>query len=201
MKLADFLKQAAEDIITILTTPPSTTTPSLQAGDPVRNALLTLATQLKRIDTIPEPVTIDASSPRVVPTSVPIHLKHDTHFPRVDTSAPSQAPSQTSSNMPVLVLQQPSVKFKNARFQNTVPPKYPLRSLQRKPLDRGTNFHHLAVQHLAAQHLFQPKVNHIFTSAGKKETIDSILNGTNKVVWTQSLRNEWGNWLKVTSTV
>ena len=164
VKLADFLKQAAEDIITILITPPSTSAPSLQAGDPVRNALLTLAKQLKRIDTIPEPVTIEAPTPRVVPTAVPIHLKNDTHFPRVDTSAPLQAQAQTSSNIPVSVLQQPSAKLKNARFKNTVPHKYPLRSLQRKPLDRGTNFRYLVVQHFTAQHLFQPKVNHIFTS-------------------------------------
>ena len=47
IKLKDFLKQAATDIIIILTQPPSATTPSLQAGDPVRNALLTSATQLK----------------------------------------------------------------------------------------------------------------------------------------------------------
>ena len=39
IKLEDFLKQAATDIITLLTNPPSTTTPSLEAGDPVRNAL------------------------------------------------------------------------------------------------------------------------------------------------------------------
>ena len=62
----DFLKQAATDIITILTNPPSTTTPSLEAGDPVRNALLTLATQLHRIDTIPEPVKMDTPIPRVL---------------------------------------------------------------------------------------------------------------------------------------
>ena len=49
IKLEDFLRQAAEDIISILTLPPSTTTPSLAAGDPVRNALLTLATQLQRV--------------------------------------------------------------------------------------------------------------------------------------------------------
>ena len=34
--------------------PPSTTTPSLSAGYPVRNALLTLETQLKKIDHIQE---------------------------------------------------------------------------------------------------------------------------------------------------
>jgi hypothetical protein len=56
IRLDDFLRQAASDIITILTQPQSPTTPTLQAGDPVRNALLTLATQLKRIDNIPEPL-------------------------------------------------------------------------------------------------------------------------------------------------
>ena len=51
--LVDFLKQAATDIITLLTSPPSTTTPSLQVGNPVCNALVTLATQLNRIEEIP----------------------------------------------------------------------------------------------------------------------------------------------------
>ena len=53
LKLDDYLRQAAGDIISILTLPPSTTTPSLEAGDPVRNALLNLATQLKRMQPIP----------------------------------------------------------------------------------------------------------------------------------------------------
>ena len=43
----DYLKQAAEDIITILTQPPSTTTPSLEAGDPVCLALHQIAEQLQ----------------------------------------------------------------------------------------------------------------------------------------------------------
>ena len=54
IKLQHFLRQAASDIIFILTPPPSTTTPSLQDGNPLRNALVTLATQLNRIDNIPE---------------------------------------------------------------------------------------------------------------------------------------------------
>ena len=52
VKLGDFLRQADSDIISILTLPPSTTTPSLQSGDPIRNALTTLATQLKIIESI-----------------------------------------------------------------------------------------------------------------------------------------------------
>ena len=52
IKLEDFLRIAAEDIFTILTLPPSATTPSLEVGNPVRNTLLTLATQLKRVKKI-----------------------------------------------------------------------------------------------------------------------------------------------------
>ncbi len=36
----------------MLTSPPSTTTPSLQAGDPTRNALLDIATSLNRVENI-----------------------------------------------------------------------------------------------------------------------------------------------------
>ena len=53
IKLVDFLKQAATDIVTILTQPPSPTTPSLHAGDPIRNALLDIATSLNRIEQLP----------------------------------------------------------------------------------------------------------------------------------------------------
>ena len=41
VKLKDLLHQSSKDIISILTAPPSTTTPSLVVGDPVRNTLLT----------------------------------------------------------------------------------------------------------------------------------------------------------------
>ena len=46
--LDPFLRQSATDIITILTSKPSYTTPSLKVGDPTRNALLEIATVLNR---------------------------------------------------------------------------------------------------------------------------------------------------------
>ena len=55
IKLADVLRRVATEIIFILTHPPSTVTPSLEVGDPVRNALLKLAIRLKRIGAIQEP--------------------------------------------------------------------------------------------------------------------------------------------------
>ena len=63
--IKDHLQQAASDIISILTQPPSTTVPSLQAGDPTRNALLQIAEQLHRVETIPQPInTTPKQNPR-----------------------------------------------------------------------------------------------------------------------------------------
>ena len=44
-------------MFTILTQPPSITTPSLEASDHINNSLLTLAAQMKSINQIPEPVS------------------------------------------------------------------------------------------------------------------------------------------------
>ena len=90
IKLEDFLRQAAEDIITVLILPPSTTTPSLEAGNPVRNALLTLATQLKRVHKIPyqEKIPEAVASLRVQPTVIPIHTSPPAPVPRVEAPLP-----------------------------------------------------------------------------------------------------------------
>ena len=71
VKLKDHLRQTANDVIIILTQLPSTTTPSLEASDPVSNALVTLATQLKRIEHIPVThPSYHTSSPRVEPPTL-----------------------------------------------------------------------------------------------------------------------------------
>ena len=46
VKLEDFLTQAASDIVTLLTNPPNTSFPSLDAGYPLHNALLKISTAL-----------------------------------------------------------------------------------------------------------------------------------------------------------
>ena len=35
-------------------------------------------------------------------------------------------------------------------------------------------------------------VNHICTVDGKRETINSLITGSNKDIWTKSLSNDWG---------
>ena len=47
------MRQVAEDIISILTTPPTPTTPSLEADDKIRNELLKITIIMKRADRLP----------------------------------------------------------------------------------------------------------------------------------------------------
>ena len=100
--VTDFLKQAASDISTILTQPPSTNIPTLKAGDPVRNALLDLSTQLQRIDQLP----LDSTSK---PTTPPLQAS----YPRVESSkkSPSLAasPRVDPSQTPPLLTASPRV--------------------------------------------------------------------------------------------
>ena len=132
---------------TLLTQPPSSTVPSLSAGYPVRNALLEIAEQLQRVEKLPEVAPLDNQLPRVQNVSKPSPRK-DVQPPRVAEPTPT----------PLSTLLQHSNLPKNARFRSTTDHRYPLRSKQRTP---GTNFRHLAVQHLAAEELFQLKVHHI----------------------------------------
>ena len=70
----DYLRQAADDIIHILTNSPSRTVPTLEAGDPVRNALLKLAEQINGSKSIT--TTRDVSSSRVNKNSVETPFDH-----------------------------------------------------------------------------------------------------------------------------
>ena len=97
-KLVDFLKQAATDIVTILTQPPSPTTPSLQAGDPTQNTLLDIATSLNRIEQLPTFSNLSQShtvSSLRVKTPNPQPPRVEKHFTNV-TSPPVQTLLQHS---------------------------------------------------------------------------------------------------------
>ena len=188
VKLKDYLIQSADDIISLLTYPPSNTTPSLQEGDPVRNALLELATQLKRIEKLPEthnPQQHDALSPRVqkhtsIPSpstqSIPHTIPYDEDeapSPRVQNK--SQLDDITIQNLTTL-----SNLPKNARFRNSPTHSYRLRS---------TTAPNLIAQHACSN---EHHLNQLYTPSGKKETIDSLLKGDNSAIWERSLSNEWG---------
>jgi hypothetical protein len=85
----DFLKQAATDIISILNKPPSSTVPTLEAGDPTRNALLKIAEALHRIKSYPDPIPTSpstSSSLEQVP-AVPNTLNTQIPSPPIATNA------------------------------------------------------------------------------------------------------------------
>ena len=65
--------------------------------------------------------------------------------------------------------------------------RYPLRS-------SGQNWYRTcATDSLQAQHIFQPSVSHIFDATGKKQSLDSLLQGPNgDTRWNPALSNEWG---------
>ena len=165
IKLEDALWQAASDIITISTQPSSETTPSLQAGDPVRNALTTLATQLNRIEDIPALQTPPAASqrvevithnlncpgvvplPRVKPSTVSREKWKLTNLPRYkpryqdiarDITTP-RAHTSPQSFTPASVLLSHSNKPKNLRFNNKNDHRYPLRSKTKSTLRSATH--------------------------------------------------------------
>ena len=87
--------------MSILTQPPSTKPPSLQGGDPVHNALITLPGQLKHMETIPQqqPAYV-TPSPRVQPPTLPTHNSNPTASPRV--GPPTILPSQLYNPFPYL---------------------------------------------------------------------------------------------------
>jgi len=136
VKLKDFLVQSAEDIITLLTHPPSNTTLSLEARDPVRNALLELVTQLKRIDQLPDSVdhsTIsDALSPRMQSNKTIITTSLQNSGPHIIPCDPDDAPSprvnthSTHKDIIVNNLLNQSNLSKNIRYRNTSTHSYKL---------------------------------------------------------------------------
>ena len=79
----NFLRQVAEDIISILTAPPTPTTPSLEVGNTIRNELLKIATVLKIIDILPV-ISLSCS-------------QNDTESPRVDTQVHHPTQQRTLS--------------------------------------------------------------------------------------------------------
>ena len=98
MTLSDHLRQAAEDIIHLLTHPPTSTVPSLQAGYPVRQALTDLATQLQRIEPIPSPV------PTPHPTQSPTNAVVPPHEEVADSWGGVRAPSEVARRLCAMVL-------------------------------------------------------------------------------------------------
>ena len=174
-----YLRQAASDIVSILTKPPSTTYPSLSAGDPVRNALLELATQLGRA----EPIGTETSTPQlhkstssnVIEEEATPRVQHGNQPPRVQQG--NQPPrvlerTRTPSHTQVAALDPINSSTKNNRFQNTLEHRYPLRSKTKQAL---------TIQEIDPHSL--QFINHIYTPEGTRLSIDALLNSSDNKIW------------------
>ena len=53
-------------------------------------------------------------------------------------------------------------------------------------------YKHLATNYRAAQHILRHHSNHIYDEAGELQTLDALINGQQKYLWTQSMSNELG---------
>ena len=184
--LKEFLIQAASDIITILTQRKKPSIPSLEAGDPTRNALLQLAEQLKRIQLLPEPVhTVKDFNTAPAPRVEEIPVDNNPHVIPDDESIienQQQPPRVAQKHLPTSILTTHSIQPKNIRFSNTTDHKYNLRSKS------NPTPHHIADMLYNVKHT----IHHIYTEDGKKETVDSLIEGSNSKIWMRSLSNEWG---------
>ena len=139
VNLQDHLTQAAEEIITILTQPSNSTTPRLREGDPIRNSLLDIAQQLKRVENILEPAAALQQSKNQTDATIQLPqnwappLRVDaTKQPATDTTRDAAPPRvEEPTPTPISVLQKHSKLLKNASFKNTPKHVYPLCLQQR----------------------------------------------------------------------
>jgi hypothetical protein len=164
----DYLRQAATDIISILTTKPAII-PSLAYGDDTKNALFKIATLLGRSTLPPLPL------PRV--PILPLKLK-----------SPSVVSAKATTNRSkVQQLFQPAPN-KTAPSPRVVPLSKPLSTanLRRSPRQ------HPSLQHSQAIATFRHHVCHIYNKEGIKQTIDTLLAGPDGAIWDGSLGNEFG---------
>ena len=182
----DFLKQAATDIIRILSQPAPTSIPTLEAGSNTRNALLKLATILKRTDTIPVLDKIqDSALVNDIPKITPLPLYKTVAQPRVSVQ-------QKTVNQP-RVTTAPQVINNNTRTwkrgELKIPQtRYNLRS------NAAESFRSRAARHILAQHIYDKHyAQHIYAKDGKRLKVHQLLNGKDGPKrWTPALSNEWG---------
>jgi len=125
--LNNHLKQAATDIISILSNLPKSTVPSLLAGEDTATAIYEIVKLLKRVDPIPDfnssKYSIDASAPRVLKNKPAQHLQiseYNSHkIPYSDNEIEDYEINNEPSIITTPTLQTHSNLPKNLRFNNT----------------------------------------------------------------------------------
>ena len=184
LKLDDFLKQSAQDIITLLTNPPPSTVPSLQAGDSTRNALLQLATLLHTNPLNDTTFTKLNQQTQIIATKYNTKKPDPPEAPQINNLLPT-----TSSSTLTQALAGLARVLKQKKTLHTTPKHIPSHPPNK-------SFKHRAANALLATHLFGPiithKLNHVYDANGKRLSLDALLNGDQKEIWIQANSNEIG---------
>ena len=176
VKIDDFLRQAATDLISILTHPPPSTVPSLEAGDATKNALLKLALLLNPSDDIT--TKIQRQNSISLATAQSLHRQASSSSQQPSSSPkpprhPSSRPASTATPIPPPVLtpeQKQRLKDILTRTITAITHDKLKSTLQsyashQKPY----SFRHRAATALLAHHLFQPSMSHIYNAQGKNK--------------------------------
>ena len=184
----DFLKQAATDIIHLLSQPPKSTIPTLEAGSTTQNALLKLAEILKRADKLPALPAIQHDAITKATTNASLIIPSITKT----VSKPRVLVNQKIAQQPRVATSPKITNNKNLRWKRgeiDIPQtRYHLRS------SVGESFKSRAARHLLAQHIYYKHfAHHIFDDAGNKLKVNDLLqgpDGPNR--WIPAMSNEWG---------
>ena len=161
--ISDFLKQAATDIITLLKHPPHPTVPSLEAGDDINNAIFILASLLNR--------THDTTT---LLNKAYNHLQHPI--------------KHHSSQPPLLPAPPPYPPYATPLPRVLQNHHHPPSQLPRVPHYQN----HLSFPPLLPNYKHFPSINHIYDISGRRQSLDKLLQGEDKIIWQQSASNEFG---------
>ena len=190
MQLDDFLRQAASDIVTLLTNPPKSNAPSITLGNSTRNRLLQLATLLNT-NKIPTDV-LRKQQQHTINEAQQLQQVQKTSS---ESPSPTQnqtiqqhlTPIDTSKQQEILnEIRRLARVFHQKRLQRIL---HGHKTLRKKfhPTDYftpTTNFNNVPIP--------QEVANHIFDDNGKKQSLDALLHGEHATRWTTSLSNELG---------
>lgn len=188
MRVKDFLRQAASDIVTLLTHPPKHTTPTLTLGDETRNGILQLATLLNTTQ-VPLPVItkqqqLTANAARKLRPSLRKRIQLS---PTLDSTTPSSSsPSTLEAKLQDTLEQLPSV-IQQAKLARVLHAHGSLRKRYNpsQPFEKVPHFHNKSIRTSSL-------INHIYDDNGNKLSLEKLLVGEDSNRWKKALSNELG---------
>lgn len=183
MKVEDFLRQAASDIVTLLTHPPKHTTPTLTLGDETRNGILQLATLLNtnqvQLPVINEQQQLTANAARKLQPSLRTRIQ-------LSPKPASSSPSTLKAKLQDTIEQFPRV-IQQAKLARVLHAHESLRKRYNpsKPFEK--------LPHLYNKYIPTPsQINHIYDDNGNKLSLEKLLAGEHSTRWNKALSNELG---------